>query len=192
MHNLKQLLKEIHIILLFINKNKINLIDNTLKINNKIIKIENIGNGTTSQIFKDLNNTFIIKKIIEYKNYNIFEREIFILKLLNNKNINVPKLLWYDYINQIIIMTYCGTSLTEEIFESNKNYKEQLSNIIKELKKLNIKHNDIKYNAEILLLNNTIYLCDFGWATLNDLWNCDINISNKKKPCIITNDDIFL
>lgn len=169
-----------------INKNIVNF-------DNKTLQIVNLkSNSATSQIYKDTNNTIVIKKIIKFKDYNVFEREIHILTLLNKANINVPKLLYYDYNKQIIIMSYCGIPINKLVFESNNNYKKQLSDIIKELKKNNIKHNDIKHNSEILLLNNKIYLCDFGWATINNNLHCNINLCNKPKPCGIINDDIFL
>jgi len=193
-NNIKRLLNETYIkIKNLINKEiKINLLHDIVKFKNTTTKIIQLKKSATSQVYKDINNTIVIKKIIKYQDYNVFEREIHILKLLNNKNINIPELLYYDIKNQIIIMSYCGIPINKQVFESNNNYKKQLSNIIKELKKLNIKHNDIKHNSEILLLNNIIYLCDFGWATINNNLHCDINLSNKPKPAGIINDDIFL
>jgi len=193
-NNIKKLLNEIFIkINNLINKNiKINLLNDIVKFNNTTTKIIKLNKSATSQVYKDINNTIVIKKIINYQNYDVFEREIHLLKLLNNKNINIPKLLYYDSINKNIIMTYCGIPIDKQLFQSNNNYKKQLSNIIKELKKLNIKHNDIKHNSEILLLNNTVYLCDFGWATINNNLHCNINLCNKPKPSGIINDDIFL
>ena len=193
-NNIKKLINEIYIkIKNLINKEiKINLLHDIVKFNNTTTKIIKLNKSATSQVYKDINNTIVIKKIVKYQDYNVFEREIHLLKLLNNKNINIPKLLYYDIKNQIIIMSYCGIPINKHVFESNNNYKKQLSNIIKELKKLNIKHNDIKHNSEILLLNNTIYLCDFGWGTINNNLHCNINLCNKAKPSGIINDDIFL
>ena len=193
-NNIKKLLNDINInINNLINKNiKINLLNDIVKFNNTTTKIIKLNKSATSQVYKDINNKIVIKKIINYQNYDVFEREIHLLKLLNCHNINIPKLLYYDIKNQIIIMSYCGTPINKQAFESNNNYKKQLSNIIKELKKLNIKHNDIKHDSEILLLNNIIYLCDFGWATINNNLHCNINLCNKPKPFGIINDDIFL
>ncbi len=193
-NNIQKLLNEIYInINNLINKEtKINLLNDTVKFNNTTTKIIELKKSGTSKVYKDINNTIVIKKIVKYQDYNVFEREVHILKLLNSKNINIPKLLYYDIKNQIIIMSYCGIPINKQVFESNNNYKKQLSNIIKELKKLNIKHNDIKHNSEILLLNNTVYLCDFGWATINNNLHCNINLCNKPKPSGIIDDDIFL
>ena len=173
-------------------KGTIDLTNIHVKYENKNIKIRLLKKSATSNVYKDIDNTIVIKKIINYKDYHVFEREIHILKLLNKHQINVPELIFYDINNQIIIMSYCGEAISEKIFNSNNNYKKQLSNIIKEIKKLNIKHNDIKHNSEILLLNDSIYLCDFGWATINGNLDCNINLSNKYKPCGLINDDIFL
>tara|TARA_B000000477_G_scaffold103377_1_gene92858 strand:+ start:1720 stop:2313 length:594 start_codon:yes stop_codon:yes gene_type:complete len=193
-NNIQKLLNEIYInINNLINKEtKINLLNDTVKFNNTTTKIIELKKSGTSKVYKDINNTIVIKKIVKYQDYNVFEREVHILKLLNSKNINIPKLLYYDIKNQIIIMSYCGIPINKQVFQSNNNYKNQLSNIIKELKKLNIKHNDIKHNSEILLLNNTVYLCDFGWATINNNLHCNINLCNKPKPSGIIDDDIFL
>jgi len=145
-----------------LKKGTINLTNIYVEYENKNIKIRLLKKSATSNVYKDIDNTIVIKKIINYKDYHVFEREIHILKLLNKHQINVPELIFYDINNQIIIMSYCGEAISEKIFNSNNNYKKQLSNIIKEIKKLNIKHNDIKHNSEILLLNDSIYLCDFG------------------------------
>lgn len=175
-----------------LKKGTINLTNIYVEYENKNIKIRLLKKSATSNVYKDIDNTIVIKKIINYKDYHVFEREIHILKLLNKHQINVPELIFYDINNQIIIMSYCGEAISEKIFNSNNNYKKQLSNIIKEIKKLNIKHNDIKHNSEILLLNDSIFLCDFGWATINGNLDCNINLSNKYKPCGLINDDIFL
>jgi tRNA A-37 threonylcarbamoyl transferase component Bud32 len=175
------------------NKNGIiELLHNVIKYDNKEFKIKLLKRSATSNVYKDINNNIVIKKIIKYKDYHVFEREIHILKILKNYHINVPKLIFYDINNQIMIMSYCGETITEKAFNSNLFYKEQLSNIIKVMKKLNIKHNDIKHESEILLYNDSIYLCDFGWATINGKLDSGINLSNKEKPSGFIDDDIFL
>ena len=55
------------------------------------------------------------------------------------------------------------------------------------MKKLNIKHNDIK-KTEILVKDNKIYLIDYRWACINNEFNCGIKIDNRKKQFIIHND----
>lgn len=173
-------------------KGIIELLHNVIKYDNNEFKIKLLKRSATSNVYKDINNNIVIKKIIKYKDYHVFEREIHVLNILNKYNINVPKLIFYDINNQIMIMSYCGEIITEKAFNSNISYKKQLSNIIKVMKKLNIKHNDIKHESEILLYNNSIYLCDFGWATINGKLDCDINLSNKEKPSGLIDDDIFL
>jgi len=163
----------------------INMTNSHVKYDNKTIKIFLLKKSATSNVYKDIDNTIVIKKIIKYKDYNVFEREIHILKQLNKHNINVPKLIFYDINNQIMIMSYCGEAISEKTFNSKQTYKNELNNIINSLKKLNIKHNDIKHNSEI-------YLCDFGWSTINGNLDCNINLSNKEKPSGFIDDDLFL
>ena len=59
-------------------------------------------------------------------------------------------------------MTYCGNPINKK--NCPKDYKEQIEEILMELKKYNCSHNDIT-EKEILVIKNKIMLVDFGWAT---------------------------
>lgn len=100
-------------------------------------------------------NPFNVDNIIHYTN------ECKYLKLLIEYDIT-PTILECD-INSFVI-TDCGERLTLENCPSN--WKEQIINIYNILKKENIYHNDIKID-NFTVLNNKIYLIDFGWASQN-------------------------
>lgn len=113
------------------------------------------------------------------------KREIDVLKLLNKNNITwCPKLLFSN--NILFITNYCGERVSKNNIQ--KDYKIQAEKILSDLKKLNIKHNDIKKN-EIFVKNNKIYLVDFGWISIKNNFNCGIKIDNIKKQYIIHDDN---
>ena len=62
-----------------------------------------------------------------------------------------------------------------------KNFKKQLTLILDDMKRLNIQHNDIKRD-EILINNGKVYLCDFGWGSINNNHSCNIDIWHGYKP----------
>ena len=84
--------------------------------------------------------------------------EIKYLGVLKDTNI-VPKIIYKK--NNELFLTNCG----EKINKNNipDNWKEQIMNIYEILKYNNIYHNDITLD-NLTILNNKIYLIDFGWA----------------------------
>lgn len=140
-----------------------------------------IKNGSTSEVMKCSKNKFVKKKVTEYLNYNVYEREIHILNLLKHHNFDwCPTLIETNDNEKSFIMTYCG-----EIMNKNnrpENYKEQIQSIVNDMKSINMKHNDIK-EEEILVLGSKIYITDFGWVSINNDFSCGVHaISCKKKP----------
>ena len=123
--------------------------------------------------------SYVFKHVTAYLEYDVFEREIFLLEYLKNKNCDfVPEVIKYDITNKIIMMSYCGsllTKLTPDIFV-------QMKNIESTLKIHNVKHNDIKMYSELLLLNDKLYLCDFGWGSIGTDHGCNIGLWSGKKP----------
>lgn len=149
--------------------------------------------GTTSKYFIDDNKKYFMKIPKLYKENNILEREILILKLLNENNFDwCPKLLYYD--SESIITEYCGESINYENIPDD--FEEQIGKILLDLKSVNVKHNDIWMigkEPEFLVKNNKIYLIDFGWSSINDDFSCgDINISSEKKPHGIADDSLVI
>ena len=134
--------------------------------------------GATSQvsIYKDI----AIKRVRLYHEFNIFEREVYWLTYLNEKNYDwVPRLINNNPKTKTITMKYCGEKLTKT--NAPKNWREQLTKILTDLKKENIKHNDIK-NSELLVNNCHLTLIDYGWASIDNDWSCGGKFSSKAKP----------
>jgi len=153
--------------------------------NFKNIEFVSIKGGLTSTVFVDVDKKLFVKKPVYQLDFDVLKREIHVLTLLNKNNITwCPKLLFYN--DKLFITNYCG----ERVSENNipNDYKIQAEKILSDLKKLNIKHNDIKKD-EILVKNNKIYLVNFGWASINDNFNCGIKIDNRKKQYIIHDDN---
>jgi len=142
----------------------------------KALPEEEFGSHT-SKIYVDKNKKYILKELIKHKEHDLIKREAYVLNLLNSRNfIWAPKLIHSE--DGLLITERCGERVNEKNIPSN--YKIQAKKILQDLKKLNIKHNDIK-KSEILINSGVICLCDFGWASINNDYSCGIGISNKKK-----------
>jgi len=135
--------------------------------------------GETSSSFSS--PFLFVKYIIKYKEYNVYEREKYIGSILKNFDW-YPKLLYSDDLNQFFVYSNVGVPVT--IKNKPDDFEKQFNKILEDMKSVNVQHNDIKI-GEILVNKNKIYLCDFGWGSINNklgcgigLWNCD----NKKKP----------
>lgn len=123
-----------------------------------------------------------IKYVIKYKEYNVYEREKYIGSILKNFDW-YPKLLYSDDNNQFFISRNIGVPVTKK----NKpgDLYQQFSQILKDMKSVNVQHNDIKIGEILIDENNKIYLCDFGWGSINNELGCGIglwNCNHKDKP----------
>lgn len=101
----------------------------------------------------------------------LFNYEIELLTKLKNEN-HFPQILSFDSSTYTIEETYCGLTLNE-LKNNNKliipdNWKDQIIEISDSLNKNNIYHNDIAKN-NVCILNNIIYLIDFGCCQPLDL-----------------------
>lgn len=134
----------------------------------------------TSKIYIDKNKKQVKKvslNLPEHQKHDLIKREIRMLGILNSADYKwAPRLIHAD--DRSIVTEYCGEPVNYKNIPSD--YIDQTKKIIEDMKKLHIKHNDIKA-AEILVKDGKIYLCDFGWASINDDFSCGIDISDKKK-----------
>ena len=97
---------------------------------------------------------------------NLVSKEVEALKKLHTTKIS-PKLV--DFGDTWILMTYVGERTTRKNLPMN--WREQVENILKILKKFNISHNDIQHE-EILVMNNKLYLIDFQhWTSTRQEFN---------------------
>ena len=105
-------------------------------------------------------------KLNKQKYKNLVSKEVEALKKLHTTEIS-PKLV--DFGDTWILMTYVGERTTRKNLPMN--WREQVENILKILKKFNISHNDIQHE-EILVMNNKLYLIDFQhWTSTRQEFN---------------------
>lgn len=140
----------------------------------------------SSQIFLSDDKNIIMKKILNYLNYDVHKRELYILALLNRVVNWVPKLYSNDDKTGTVLMDFCGDLISNENMPID--FLEQISCILRDLKLLNIQHNDIKL-SEILIKNGKIFICDYGWASINNSLGCGQNLYNGPKIGDTYSDD---
>ena len=148
-----------------------------INLSNEIIII---NNGATSKTFKAPH--IFIKYVTNYLQYNVYEREKHLANILIHFDW-FPKLLYSDDKNKFFIYENVGIPLTNK--NKPNNIKEQFDKILNDLKSVNIQHNDIKLGELLINKNKKIFLCDFGWGSINNNLNCGIKIwgcYNKNKP----------
>jgi len=88
-----------------------------------------------------------------------------------------PKLLYSDDDKQLLIFKNVGKPVNST--NKPKNLEKQFNQILKDLKSVNVQHNDIKTGEILIDKNKKIYLCDFGWASLNNDLSCGISLWKK-------------
>lgn len=153
--------------------NIIDIIDNFVHHNKQLI-VNNIkyfpmafAYGSTCFVYK-LNNNIIMKnygKYLRWKNKDhddieaIFKKELKYLKILKNSNF-FTKLIDYDEINHILILTYEGESLFDK-FNLPENWRTQIVSIFDELKKYKIVYTEFNIK-NIVVDNDIIKFIDFG------------------------------
>jgi len=123
-----------------------------------------------------------IKYIINYNEYNVYEREKYLASILSKFDW-YPPLLYSDDENKILIFKNVGVILTKD--NKPADVERQFNRILKDMKSVNIEHNDIKEGELLIDKNEKIYLCDFGWGSINKNMDCGIGLwgcKNIDKP----------
>tara|TARA_B110000285_G_scaffold120342_1_gene136106 strand:+ start:994 stop:1527 length:534 start_codon:yes stop_codon:yes gene_type:complete len=160
-----------------INSQKVKDLKNNIKI---------IGLGCCSKSF--IAPFLFVKYITNYKEYDVYKREKHMSTVLDKFDW-YPKLLYSDDINNILIFKNAGTPVTQK--NKPKDIEKQFNKILSDMESVNVQHNDIKPGEVLVDENNKIYLCDFGWASINNEMGCGIeiwNCNNTKKPYGYFND----
>ena len=139
--------------------------------------------GATSDTFS-INNIFF--KFSHggdnYKHCQLYKREKYIATILNKYDW-FPTLLFTYNDKDLLIYEYCGVSLNRD--NCPNDAIDQINNILLDLEKENIQHNDIKLDELLVNENGKIFLCDFGWGSINNNMNCGIDLwdcPNTEKP----------
>ena len=123
-----------------------------------------------------------VKYVTKFKEYQVYEREKYIASILENFSW-YPKLLYCDDENQILIFKNVGQVLTNK--NKPPDIVKQFEQILKDMASVNVQHNDIKIGELLVDKNNKIYLCDFGWGSVNKNMDCGIGLwacKNVNKP----------
>jgi hypothetical protein len=143
----------------------------------KIFPHNSLDRGT-SDIFITKDKSYIMKKINHYIEHYVYERELFWLEKLKDETF-IPRLVYKDDINKIIITTYFGDRI--DVNNKPKNWEEQLTNILKILQdKYKWDNPDLK-RTEILVSNEgKLGIVDFGWCRLNQSYECGLGFTNTK------------
>jgi len=159
--------------------------------------------SATAKVRIDKNREFVWKPIKTYLEFDPLDREVCILKRLSNFSW-VPRLLWYN--SSGLVTNYVGAPLTTLTIPLD--YKEQMHEIIVDMKSVGINHGDI-YKAchcakcnpfwtpcpkceeqyDIMVLDGRLSLLDFGWATKYGSFSCEENITSKVPEGYIPKDD---
>jgi len=143
-------------------------------------RVSFVKGGATSSSFV-VNNLphLFIKYVINYDECDVYEREKYIASILKRFEW-YPKLLYYDDNEKFLIFKRVGKPMNMKYAPGD--LVEQFNQILDDMNSVNIQHNDIKPGELLVDNNNKIYLCDFGWASINNDLGCGIGLSNKEKP----------
>jgi len=122
-----------------------------------------------------------IKKIIRHKEYHVYEREKHLASLLC-QFCWYPPLLHSDDKQQVLVFQHVGEPMITSTMPHN--VVEQFKRILCDMASVNVQHNDIKREELLVNAQQKLYLCDFGWASVNNDLGCGIGIrggDNKLK-----------
>ena len=140
--------------------------------------------GCTSTIWRSECGEFVVKLVarqsqpwIEY--VDLYEREICALEKLNELGIErVPRIVAKNDEQKAFVMTYCGTPLSAN--NAPQDVRKQLTSIISSISEHQIQHNDLLSLKlqQILVKNDLLYICDWGWASLQGRFDWGIGLRN--------------
>ena len=122
-----------------------------------------------------LYETQVIKKVVMWKQYTPFRREICVLQILQQFDW-CPRLLSYNLTAKTLTTSFVGTKVNE--FNMPPSYRSQFQNILSDMQSVGVSHNDIfaehMDKIDVMVKNEKLYLIDFGWASVNGSFaTCD-------------------
>ena len=125
------------------------------------VEINELVQCKYSKIAIDRDGRTVTKKVIDWLEFGVFEREIYWLQRLADIPF-IPNLLDFDHNSKTLITEYAGERLTADNLPVD--WDHQARTIIRILRKYDCAHNDIK-PSELLVNDGKLSLCDFAWAT---------------------------
>lgn len=135
-------------------------------------------NGATCKI--TIKNGIVTKKVVNFLEYDTFDREVYWLKHLNAAGYRwCPKLLRVSPTIRSLDLAYAG----ERISRANApiDWRVQLGDILEDLRRESLEHNDIK-STDLLVHNGKLFLIDYGWTSRNGDWGCGGRFNRREKP----------
>lgn len=123
-----------------------------------------------------------IKYVTKYLEYDVYQREKHISTLLDKFDW-YPKLLYFDDKRKILIFRNVGKAVNRD--NKPDDLEVQFDKILYDMESVNVQHNDIKLGEILMDENKKIYLCDFGWASVNKRLGCGAGLwdkPNHEKP----------
>ncbi len=145
--------------------------------------------GATSHVYFSEDQRYVLKHVFDrhaslFAKYNCAAREYVVVQHHLSGCSWVPHMLYGDA--DILVSHYCGQPVTSDTIPVN--WQQQAQQILLDMESRGVKHNDIK-TAEVLIKDDKMYLCDFGWASVNDDFSVGReDICADEKPHGITED----
>ena len=144
-----------------------------------VFKPHRFCKSRTCQTYLSEDGLLVLKHIRRYQEYDIYEREVYILRHLLAQGIDwCPRIVASDDNNQDIIMSYSGDCIKR----GNKppDWREQVERIIDDMNRMTLVHGDLTKKEVLVDDKGKIHVVDFGWSMLNGsytmgacLWNGD-------------------
>ena len=116
----------------------------------------------------------VVEGVYEKKHYwdrKVMERELVVLNYLNQvQGFPIPRVIGANWPDKVLTLSYCGISLRtciarKEVLPSD--YEFQINQIAHRMDLFKVYHNDLSL-SNFTVMNNQIYLIDFGHATLDE------------------------
>ena len=142
-----------------------------------------LPNGATSRVYVSADKKYVLKHVFDrqvksFTEYNCAAREAVVVRHHLAGCPWVPPIIYAD--SDIIISVYCGEPIAKGTVPAD--WRPQMNQILDDMKSRGVKHNDIKA-PEVLVKDGKIYLCDFGWASVNEDFSVGVeSICAKEKP----------
>ena len=131
----------------------------------------------------------VAKQITRYREYDVFERELFWLQLFEEYQFSwAPKIYQKGRLNTWFTMSYVGEPITSE--NAPGDWRSQADSISHDLQSVHCNHNDVR-RCEVLVHKGKLHLVDFGWASKGNDMSCGIGLSSKPKPHGIQNRSLL-
>ncbi|MBX2866358.1 hypothetical protein KTR10_00125 [Candidatus Kaiserbacteria bacterium] len=128
---------------------------------------ETIATGMTATVYRTTCG-HVLKQFHKSPSRGHIDREYFWLTKLADENI-APKPVAYDESRRVILMTDCGNPVMGDTLPSD--WREQMERILSVFKEHNCSHNDLS-EREVLVLEEKLYVIDFGFASLGEDMSC--------------------